>query len=554
MMTILIFLGLLILFFILKKTYDTKTFDNHNDKLLYNYLQPILIIGILVRTVYLMYPYGVFWDEAINAYDAWCIDNYGVDQHLASYPVYLESWGTGQSALYAYFALPFIKLFGMSTVAHRMAMALLSCSSLLFFYWTLTKTQRNTLYTFTLITFFLISPWHIMKSRWGLDCNVCPDLVLIGLCFFILAYYSPIIKKQTIYYILGFSFLAIAAYGYGVSWLMLPFMVIALVVYLIRKKKITTKQILLGGTVMLLLAIPIILFAFNLFFDGEEFKLGPITIIGMEAKRDSQTILMSQEPFLRKIGVHIHDSARLLIKGADTLNWNNIEPWGQFYNIIGIPFILYYFYVKLKNKNLSAIDMFFIIWAVSCLPILLFVSPNVNHWNLLWFPLLYFCGCGIYLALNKFKKSIYIIVPLFSICFFIFTYQYFNYYSPKNQGVLWEYSGFNYTVQEPVKFVQQREFDEVYYCGSKYSSMDNGASMILFYMPLDPHSIVHKKYDGGLNLIHSCGNNFFYLPDSIIPKANTAYVISEDRIGTLEIDFTLFNRQDFDSYAVLWND
>lgn len=135
-MTILIITGSLILFFILWRTYKTKTIEieNKNDKLLFNCLQPILIIGILIRSVYLIYPYGVFYDEAINAYDAWCIGLYGVDQHLTPYPVYLESWGTGQSALYAYLALPFIKLFGISTVAHRIPMALISCISLLLFY------------------------------------------------------------------------------------------------------------------------------------------------------------------------------------------------------------------------------------------------------------------------------------------------------------------------------------------------------------------------------------------------------------------------------------
>lgn len=553
-MTIFLLLVLLILFFVLKQKYNTNEIDK-KDKLLFYYLQPILIIGIVVRTIYLIYPYGVFWDEAINAYDSWCIGHYGVDQHLDVYPVYLESWGTGQTALYAYLAIPFIKLFGISTVAHRMPMALISCISLLFFYWTLMKTQKNTLYTFILITFFIISPWHIMKSRWALDCNVCPDLVLIAISFFILAYYSSISKRQTFYYILGFSFLSISAYAYGVSWLMLPFITILLIVLLIKNRKITTKQVILSGTILVILAIPIILFAFNLFFDGDEFKLGPITIISMEGKRHSETSIWGQGYFFQRISIYIYRSIKLLFIGYDGLNWNGIGIWGQFYNIFAIPFAVYYFFVNIKAKSFNTIDLFFIIWAISCLPIMIFVSPNVNHWNLLWFPLLYFCGCGIYMIINKFKKSIYIIIPLFSIFFCFFIYQYFNYYSPRNKGDLWEFSGFNYTLEKPVKFVDKKDLDMIYYSGYNYSGYDDDASVVLFYTPMDPNLIKRKKTNNGNhNLIQSCGKNHFYLPDSIVPKPKTAYVISEDKLDGLNIDFSKFNKQDFESHIVLWND
>lgn len=394
-----------------------------------------------------------------------------------------------------------------------------------------------------------------MKSRWGLDCNLCPDLVLIATCFFILAYYSLKRKKQTSYYILAFSFLAVSAYAYGVSWFMLPFMTTALVIYLVRSKKISTKQLLWSSLIMILLAIPIILFAYNLFFGGEEFKLGPITIISMEGKRHAETTLMNQDPFIQKIGTHIYYSIKLLIKGIDTHNWNYIGLWGQFYNIIGIPFIVYFFFIKLKNKNFKAIDIFFIIWAISCLPILIFVSPNVNHWNLLWFPLIYCCGCGIYMFIHRFKKMTYIIIPLFTICFLCFIYQYFDFYSPQNKGKLWKSSGFNYTLEEIVKFVKQKDLDNIYYSGHLYLGIDNGATMVLFHQPMDPHLIKReRRYNGSHNLVKSCGKDYFFLRDSIIPKPKTAYVIFDDRSEGLNIDFSKFNKQSFESCIVLWND
>ncbi len=100
-------------------------------------LQLILFIGVLARSLNLLWPYGSFIDEPMGAYDSWCLANYGVDSNLASYPVYLKSWGTGQSALYAYLALPFIKLFGLSEESYRLPMSLIGSFVILFFYWTL---------------------------------------------------------------------------------------------------------------------------------------------------------------------------------------------------------------------------------------------------------------------------------------------------------------------------------------------------------------------------------------------------------------------------------
>lgn len=555
-MIILILFWACILLFIFNQTKNAKGIEDKKEKQLTYYIQPILLIGVLIRTVYLVYPYGVFCDEAINGYDSWCLAHYGVDQHLTSYPVYLKAWGTGQSALYAYLAMPFIKFFGLSTSIHRIPMAMVSCISILFFYWTLTKTQKNTLLTHIITAFVIISPWHIMKSRWALDCNICPDLVLISVSFFILAYYTLQSRKQTLFYTLGFVFLAISAYAYGVSWFMLPIFTIALVVYLLKVKKITIRQLILSGGIMVLALIPIILFAFNLFFEGKEYQLGPLTIIGMDGKRHESTTLLGKDSFLEYLYSHLWDSGKLLITGSDGLPWNNIKPWGQFYNLLGIPFILFYFIVGFVKKNFKPVDIIFILWFVSCFPILLFVSPNVNHWNLIWVPLIYFCASGIYMVITRFRKATYLIAPLLLGCFIAFSVQYFDYYSPDNRKKLWYNTGFNYMLEEPIKFISQKKVDRVYFSGYHFSAWDKDASIVLFYNPVEPSMLTHKTIiiEGTHTIVDNFNNNFFYMPTLIAPEPKTAYLISEDELEGLEIDYSKFNKQEFDFYIVLWND
>ena len=71
----------------------------------------IMIIAIFSRAYKLnSLPVGIHVDEAGMAYDAYCLATNGTDRWLNNFPVYLENFGGGQSALYAYLAAIFIKI------------------------------------------------------------------------------------------------------------------------------------------------------------------------------------------------------------------------------------------------------------------------------------------------------------------------------------------------------------------------------------------------------------------------------------------------------------
>ncbi len=73
----------------------------------------ILVTGIVVRVVARQgVPNGFNQDEASLGYDAFAILKYGIDRHKIPYPAFLIGWGSGMNALSAYFAMPFIALFG----------------------------------------------------------------------------------------------------------------------------------------------------------------------------------------------------------------------------------------------------------------------------------------------------------------------------------------------------------------------------------------------------------------------------------------------------------
>lgn len=104
-----------------KKQETDKTIDNFIDK----HYKKILLVFLLLIFITRIYKFGeipnfIGVDEAGAAYDAYCLSEYGVDRYLNSFPLYLINFGGGQSALYAYATIPFIKLIGANIIAYRL--------------------------------------------------------------------------------------------------------------------------------------------------------------------------------------------------------------------------------------------------------------------------------------------------------------------------------------------------------------------------------------------------------------------------------------------------
>lgn len=538
-MIIFLFFWIIVILFNMKEIQYARKLKSSTDKKLIIWLQPILLFGILIRTVYLAYPFGNFPDESIAGYDAWCLAHFGVDQHLASYPVYLQSWGTGQSAIYAYLAIPFIKLFGLSIETLRMPMALISSSALLIFYFALRKTQKDAHWIFTLILFLAINPWHIMKSRWALDCNLCPDLILIAISFILLALHIENKRKQTVFYLIAFSLLVLGAYSYGASWFMLPILYIFLIIFLIRRHAISTSKAFLLIGVSFLLATPLLLFAYQLVSGHTQYNIGAITITQLEAGRQEATTFIGADNPMEILLQYLRKGVKLIITGDDKLRWNSFPVWGQFFNPAGLAFICIAGCNMIKRKSADTVDTLFLLWLLASIPMAILVEPNVNHWNLLWFPLSYFAAKGIEYVISK--KAIYrgIGYSILIIMGLIFTAKYFTAYNT------YEWTGFVRGQEKPIKFTNTLNVDSIYYPDHFIHAH------ILFFDPISPYEYAAtRKMDGVTKQTGTFSRNRFYNTKHLTIKPNSAYIIPNymlDSIETKHLDV-----KKYDIYSVVW--
>jgi 4-amino-4-deoxy-L-arabinose transferase-like glycosyltransferase len=127
-----------------------------------------LITGAALRLTNLeRAPAGLDVDEAVNAWNAWCVAETGRDQHGVSWPIKeTAGFGQGTTTLYMYVVAPFYRAFGFTTVWTRVPAALAGILTIALVY--SIGAQLFDAGTGAVAALLLcVSPWHLQQSRWG---------------------------------------------------------------------------------------------------------------------------------------------------------------------------------------------------------------------------------------------------------------------------------------------------------------------------------------------------------------------------------------------------
>lgn len=499
----------------------------------------LIAIGCLVRTVGInMYPQGLNPDEASSTYEAFSILEYGVDRNGHSFPVFLEAWGSGQNALYTYIMIPFIKILGVNLISTRLPMVLISIISLFIWYNILIK-MKNKKFAVIGLAFFVICPWHIMKSRWGLESNIFPDITLYAVWFII----KFLETKKARYFYIGMLFLGITAYSYGTSYFFLPMFLIPLLIYLRYKKEINTSKIFIGLAIVAIISLPIILYVLINTFDFNEISVGPFTIPRLQVNRyEEQTGLFSGNIVVNLFKNFI-SQIDILVTQNDGLIWNNIPGFGMTY-VVSLPFliigIIYGF--NIRNKYISI----FKIWFVSSF-LLFFVlnDVNINRINIFIFPMIYFTLEGIYCVVENNKKTLILIAVIYVFSFIGFEVKYV--FTKSNKYVFVD------NIQEVIEYVNDLDAKNIYF---EYSFKEPYI-YVLYYTQYNAHefknTVVYFNEDniGSFDNVKGFGKYKFYIPEEIENTKDNVYVIHKNNNENL--DYSKFEVKEFKDYIVLYS-
>lgn len=514
-----------------------KKLSEHRYEILIGVL---LLLGCLVRIVGIQaLPQGLNCDEASAGYEAFSLLTYGIDRNGNSFPVFLEAWGSGQNALYTYLMIPFVKCFGLNLLSTRLPMALLSCLSLFVWYKMLLQIKGKKFAAIGL-TFLAICPWHIMKSRWGLESNVFPDLVLWSV-YFVMQF---LLTQKPSHLYIAMGILALTAYAYGTAYLFLPIFCVILFVYLLVTKKIQFRQAFISFVIVAMIDLPILGYLIINTFDLEQVSLGVITIPKLPVNRYEEQTSLFEGNVLLNVWQNFCHSVKLLVLQDDGLAWNQVSGYGMYY-IVSVPFLIVglVFCFK-KNQLKNEFDTIINIWFGTAF-LLLFAlkEANINRINVLIFPLIYYIVTGLHVVLlkkNRILACVICLIYVLSFSGFLFAYCHAeseNYWT------------FTDDVEDVIQYVNSLE-KEIYF---EYAFKEPYI-YVLYYAQYDTKKFVEtveyfdENHLGNFENVKGFGKYHFYLTENWEGE-NVAYVIRKDT--ALGIDTSGFTVKEFEKYLVL---
>ena len=150
--------------------------------------------------------------------------------------------------------------------------------------WLLARYARGENFGLTALLLLAVNPWHIMMSRWGLESNLLPFFLLLGI-------YLTARAKEHPWSLLGAAVsLALGIYAYGTAFFFLPVYLILSVIWLRRDLHPASFFTALG--VFILLALPITVCQIINALDLEEVHLLGVTLPKLTESRQAATSVL----------------------------------------------------------------------------------------------------------------------------------------------------------------------------------------------------------------------------------------------------------------------
>ncbi len=366
-------------------------------------------------------PAGIHLDELSMAYDAKCLAQYGTDRYGIHHPVYLQAYGDGMSALYAYLASIFIRHFGYSIRTIRYPAVL--CASIAFFAAFLLGADlfKRKLWGLAAAALVMTTPFFMMSERWGLDCNLFLSMIILAFYFYVHA----IKTEKTKYYVLAGIFLGITLYTYILSYLILPLFLICSILYLVFIKKFELKKTVALAVPLVILAFPLILFQLVNMGICPEFSFWMFDFRKLGWYRMGEFSIKNLAGTLSAI--------KLLLTGKTWITYNALQEYGTLY-LFSIALVVFGILLSVKNAVLSLkkkefdagiLLLFFTFWVFFVF--VLTGDDNIHKANAIYFPFIFFMLLSIYQMTQIKKEMILVFVVCFGVSFLSFANFYFRY-------------------------------------------------------------------------------------------------------------------------------
>lgn len=523
--------------FIIKDYIKEK--DKKNKKFKYLLYLIIIFVACFVRSIYLdKIPASLNYDEASIGYEAYSLTKYGIDRNGFSFPIHFISWGSGQNVLYAYILIPFIKILGLTTFSVRLPMLIISCLSLIIAYYLFKEIFKDKIMIPVLL--FTIIPWHFMKSRWALESNIFPDMILFSI--YLLTKFHNTKNKKYLY--INTIILGISLYSYGTSYVFVPIYFILNYAYLLYKKLISTKTFIVNLLIIFVIAIPLLIFVYINLFKVNYIKIFNMTIPRLYFNRFEDVTIIKNSNFFQKGMNNLIGNIKLVFNQYDNNKLNSINGIGVYYTI-SIPLIFIGLYEIIKNTKNNSLYFIILSGIISSLIIMFLVKPEIHRINCVWYFLIIIIILGV-VQIKKYNYGIYVIIIIsYLILFLYFTKVYYNNFNQISK------KSTNESYVDCLTFIKENKLD------NKKIIISNEINLpyiyYLFVFKENPKTYLKERKVEKLNVefqnIIQIKNIYFEEINKI--DDNTIYIVSKEKLKILDID-TKVRKKCFKYYCTIY--
>lgn len=420
-----------------------QTVFEKNRRMEWIFFGIVLLVAFTIRIWdFGILPYGMNQDGAMGAVDAKALADHGTDRLGMYMPVHFTAWGYGQmSVLLSYLSIPFIKLFGLNPVTARLPVLIISMLAIAVLYLLIKEISGITPAQIALVL-VSFTPWHFMQSRWALDCNMFPHMMLFGVFFL---YRGIKYRKRNLY--LSMVFFALCMYSYGVSFYTVPVFLLCSCIYLLVKRLIRVRDLLICIGIYFLISWPIYLTMLINTMRWPTIETPFFTIpFFPESMRSGDILFFSEHPWEQLV-----ENAKALWNvfcRGDDMPWNTIHGFGTIFPflvpfaMVGIAVVVTRFFKIGKRRVTETVSeeaedpipvdavveerpesevkvercglVLLIFWLLTALFCgLITATVNVNRENILMYCMVIFAAYGVWTVFKQRKILLYILVPVF---------------------------------------------------------------------------------------------------------------------------------------------
>ncbi len=363
----------------------------------------IMMVAVFIRSYHFgIIPVGIHQDEAMAAVDAKALADYGTDRFGMRYPLHFTAWGGAQmSVLLSYCMVPFIKIFGFSIVPIRLPMLIVSSIGLLALYFFVRQIAGGKTAVIALLL-GTICPWHYMQSRWSFDCNMFPHFFLIAACFLLAG-----LKRHWMLY-LSMIFFGLCSYCYGIANYSVPLFLLIVAIYLLKRKNISWKEMLIYIVVYLVVALPEFIIMFINMFKLHTIETPIFTLPYFPRSFRAKDILLTNFSW-EQLWKNIVCCISTVWGNGDKSVTNTIVKFGPVYYVTTVFFAvgLAVVIVKVKkavNGAIKASYFVLLMWLAMGLWVgVVTREVTINRINIIFYPILVTAAIGIAWCISKWR-------------------------------------------------------------------------------------------------------------------------------------------------------